>query len=128
MMTKDHDDGNYIMGDEATYNEYLLDSRATCHITNDKSSLTNITNDGTKITVGNNAQCVSECFGSIYLQLKHLPPRYMFELHKVYYVPLFGKKIISVPQLTQHGYSLTFREQFCDMQLKNGGMLTISHS
>ena len=128
MMSKDNIDNDYIMGDEVTYDEYLLDSGASCHVTNDKRSLTNITSDSTKITVGNNAQVVAECSGLIYLQLKHLSSRYVFELHKVYYVPSFGKKIISIPQLTRHGYSLTFREQYCDMQLKNGGMLTISHS
>ena len=128
MMSKEIIDNDYIMGDEVTYNEYLLDSGALCHMANDKRSLTNITSDGTKITFGNNAQVVAECSGSIYLQLKHLPSRYVFELHKVYYVPSFEKKIISILQLTRHGYSLTFREQYCDMQLKNGGMLTISYS
>ena len=128
MADKNPDDDDYIMGDEEIYAEYLLNSGATCHITNDKKSLSNITRDGTKITVGNNAQCVAECSGSIYLQIKYLPSRYVLELHKVFYVPSFGKKIISVPQLTREGYSLTFRERFCDMHLRNGGMLTISHN
>ena len=84
-------------------------------MTNDFLTLSNVVQDLTRITVGNNNECTATYSGTLYLKVKQLPNVYAMKLEQVYFVPSFGKKIISVFQLTQQGYSLTFRQNFCDM-------------
>ena len=60
--------------------------------------------------------------------MEGLPPDLSVTLHRVFYVPQFNKKVISVPKLSEEGYLFTFRGRTCDVTLPNGGVLSVQCS
>ena len=107
---------------------YLLDSGATCHVTNDRARLKNVVSDKTRIVVGENSSCHTEISGTLELEVEGFPKGLVVNLNRVFYVPQFNKKVISVPRLSDEGYHFTFKGKTCEVHLPNGGIYTVQSS
>src|SRR5688500_10058320 len=52
---------------------YLLDSGATCHVTNDDADLFNVKPDRTKIIVGKSSTCKAKVSGDLHISIRGMP-------------------------------------------------------
>lgn len=68
------------------YNNYLLDSGASCHMTNDPDNLTNIDKVDKSIIVAQSSICKTNKRGDINLKVMGMPSDMPITFHKVYYV------------------------------------------
>lgn len=100
--------------DTVTREEYLLDSEATCHVTNCREYLENEIPDKTRIIVGENSSCPTLTSGTLNLTLDtHDEGIDRLPLERVFLVPMFNKKVISIPLLIERGYSFVFKGRYC---------------
>ncbi len=108
------------------YDDYLLDSGATCHVTNDIKDLEDIENISTNIKVAQNSICSASKRGKLELKVEGLPKDLRVNLQRVYFVKEFNKKIISIKQLTDDdNYEVTFKRGACKVKMPSGGTLKI---
>ena len=75
---------------------FLLDSGATCHVTNEISNLANIHPVSTRIMVAQNLTCRSTERGTLNLAMAGIPHVDNIILKGVYHVSEFNKKIICI--------------------------------
>ena len=70
--------------------EYLLDTGATCHVTNSPEFLEDIMQENIRIVVGENSSCTAQQSGTLNLGLKHDEGGdFYIILKKVFYVGTF---------------------------------------
>ena len=62
------------------------------------------------------------------LDVEGFPKGLIVNLNRVFYVPQFNKKVISVPRLSDEGYHFTFKGKACEVHLPNGGIYTVQSS
>ena len=69
---------------------YLLDTGATCHVTNSAEFLEDQVSENIRIVVGENSSCNAQFSGTLDLGLKNYFQDYHIILKKVYYVGAFN--------------------------------------
>ena len=85
-----------------------------------------------KVSIGGGSEqyrCTANTSGDLTLRMKGIDDELELieiELKRVFYLPHFNKKIISVPRLTEDGYEFRFKNQFCHINLPSGGAMKIS--
>lgn len=99
---------------------FLMDSGATCHVTNEKSDLIWIRPDRTKITVAENLFVKTTVSGSMILRVQGMKENDEIILERVFYVPESKAKIISIRRLTDEGYCVIFSKSRCDIRTPRG--------
>ena len=112
---------------DPVFNDYLLDSGASCHVTNDPNDLINIEKVDKSIIVAQSSICKTTKRGDINLKVMGMPSNAVMKLNKVYYVKEFNKKIISIKQLARHNYEITFKRNTCEIKMPDGGILTVTN-
>jgi hypothetical protein len=106
------------------YQSYLLDSGATCHVTNDINELVDIEEINTPIRVADNSTCNATKCGSLIMKIKGLVGT--MNLKRVHYVRQFNKRIISIKQLGKDGYGVMFKNSCCELTSSGGEVLEIN--
>ena len=95
-----------IMEQQQEEEQWLVDSGSTVHITKDPQNITNWTRTFETIIIGNGEEVEATMMGTIHLQVNDA----VLTLHKVLYIPLFAKHMISAGWLVQYGSSVIFYE------------------
>jgi len=110
----------YYLGQENVYTtlysqeKYLLDSGATCHVTNSAENLEDLRTEKTKIVVGENLTCAAQMSGTLHLKFDtHVEGTNLLSLERVFMVSMFNKKVISIPLLIKKGYNFVFKVGIC---------------
>ena len=94
--------------------EYLLDSGVTCHVTNSPEYLEDLRTEKTKIVVGENLTCAAQMSGTLHLKFDtHVEGIILLLLDRDFMVPMFVKKVISIPLLIKRGYNFVFKGGVC---------------
>ena len=107
--------------------DYLIDSGATCHVTNDDTGMINVRQVDGVITVAENSTCRTNKCGTLVLQVQGLPSDRKILLQNVYHVKEFSKKIISVKRLAIQGYEMVFKNTLCEVHFPKAGILKITN-
>ena len=113
---------------KAKYSNYLLDSGATCHVTNNLNNLEDIEEVNTRIMVAQNSLCKTTKKGKMTLKVVGLPNHVRVTLQGVYFVQEFNKKIVSVKQLVKDNYKIAFKKTVCKMRTPEGSILKIHNN
>ncbi|KAK3749555.1 hypothetical protein QZH41_007287 [Actinostola sp. cb2023] len=94
--------------------EWFIDSAATKHMTNDKSSLKNYVeyDQPTKIYLGDDTVIMALGEGKVGLTLCETAD-IVLDLHKVLYVPKLTKNLLSVPAMALMGAEIRFDRRDC---------------
>ena len=91
----------------------MLDSGAQCHVTYEPEYLENLSQENTKIKVGNNLTCDVKMSGRLELKIDNEDRLDLIILDRVYLVYSFSKRVISIPRLIDMGYHFVFRKNVC---------------
>lgn len=88
----------------------------------------NVKKDKARIIVMESLACQALDSGTLTLQVKNIPVEIHMVLKRVFIVPAFNKKIISISRLITDGFEVTFKDTQCILKIPRGGGMSIVHS
>jgi hypothetical protein len=90
----------------STIDDWLVDSGATVHMTNDKSILNNVKPSSSKISIGDASTLEASCMGDVFLNIFSNDEPAI--LQDVLHVPRITANLLSVYRITKQGYGVYF--------------------
>ena len=109
--------------EQETENEqWLMDSGASVHVTNNKKHMSNILPTDKTVKVGSGEELSAKEVGTVTLKNEKGA---VLKLKQVYWVPSFVKNVISLTKLTDEGVKVTMEKSTLTLQNRKGGTLAI---
>ncbi|CAB4032081.1 Retrovirus-related Pol poly from transposon TNT 1-94, partial [Paramuricea clavata] len=106
--------GVALISSTGNSNDWYVDSAATKHMTNRKDLIINYTQYQTPVNIylGDNTciKALGEGMVKLYTQNDNT---FYLELHKVLYVPMLAKNLLSVPAMASMGAKVSFDDEKC---------------
>ena len=119
----------YSVSHHIKYNDFIIDSGATCHMANNKDLFDHIDSvkSEVKVSVGDGRQLDILGQGNISLMVKLPNNQYkLFKLLNVKYVPELSYNLISVSKASNAGKIVNFSGEVCEFREPNGDLIFIA--